>query len=242
MAIVSAPQREQQTAHGAKLWVAALIILVVLAVGAVLLVRNLLPNSSRSSRVTGSGIAATSTRALASFSGIELAGSNNVTVVVAARQSVVVHGDGNLLSRVTTDVREGKLVIGNVGSFTTRSAMYVQVSAPSLTALDLTGSGTITVAGMTAAGLTVTLSGSGDIQATGSVIRLNVSIHGSGDAQLSGLVARNVDAVVSGSGAIFVTATQSLDAKVPGSGVVVYRGNPPQVSSSITGSGAVTPG
>lgn len=85
-------------------------------------------------------------------------------------------------------MQAGKLIIRNVGSFAAKSPMYVQVSVPSLTALELSGSGTITVTG------------------------------------------------------IFVTATQSLDAKVPGSGAVLYAGDPPQVTTSITGSGAVTHG
>ncbi len=242
MAIVSAPYHGQQAPHRTKLQVAAFIILLILAaIGLVLLARDVLPGSSRSPGVQGSGVAGTSTRALANFSGIDLAGSNNVTVVAGARQSVVVHADKNLLSHVTTQVRAGKLIIGDSGSFAAKSPMYVEVSVPSLAALDLSGSGTITVTGIRTARLTVTLSGSGDIYASGSVTRLNVSIDGSGDAQVSGLIARNVAAVVRGSGAIFVTATQSLDAKVPGSGAVLYSGNP-QVTTSITGSGAVTPG
>jgi hypothetical protein len=51
-----------------------------------------------------------------------------------------------------------------------------------------------------------------------------------------------VHAVVSGSGLIQVTATTSLDAAVPGSGTIIYSGNPPQVTTSVTGSGAVTRG
>lgn len=243
MAIVSAPHHSQQTPHRTKLGVAAFITLVILAAtGVVLLARDVLPGSSRSSGVQGSGVAATSTRALANFSGIDLAGSNNVTVVAGARQSVVVHADTNLLSHVTTQVKAGKLIIGDIGSFAAKSPMYVEVSVPSLAALDLTGSGNIAVTGISASQLTVTLPGSGNIAASGSVTRLNVSIDGSGTAQFSGLTARNVDAVVSGSGTIFVTATQSLDAKVPGSGTILYSGNPPQVTTSITGSGAVTPG
>ncbi len=243
MTVVSAPDQGRQTPRRGKLPVGAFIALLILAaVGVALLVRDVLPGSSSSSGVQGSGVAATSTRALANFSGIDLAGSNNVTVVAGARQSVVVHADSNLLSHVTTQVRAGKLIIGDVGSFAARSPMYVEVSVPALTALALTGSGNITVTGITASQLTVTLPGSGNIAASGSVTRLNVSIDGSGTAQFSGLVARNVDAVVSGSGTIFVTATQSLDAKVPGSGAVLYSGNPPHVTTSITGSGAVTPG
>ena len=243
MAIVSAPHSGRQTPHRTKPQMAVFATLLILAaVGVVLLARDILPGSSRSSGVQGSGVAATSTRALANFSGIALAGTNNVTVVVGARQSVVVHADTNLLSHVTTQVKAGKLIIGDVGSFAAKSPMYVEISLPSLAALDLSGSGNITVTGIRASRLTVTLPGSGDIYASGSVTRLNVSIDGSGDAQFSGLTARNVDAVVSGSGAIFVTATQSLDAKVSGSGAVLYSGNPPQVTTSITGSGAVTPG
>jgi hypothetical protein len=243
MTIVSAPHHSPQTPHRTKLQVAAFIALLILAaIGVVLLVQDVLPGSSRSSGVQGSGVAATSTRALANFSGIDLAGSNNVTVVAGARQSVVVHADTNLLSRVTTQVKAGKLIIGDVGSFAVKSRMYVEVSVPSLAALDLPGSGTITVSGISASRLAVALSGRGNISASGSVTRLSVSIDGDGTAQFSGLTARNVDAAVGGSGTIFVTATQSLDAKVPGSGTILYSGNPPQVTTSITGSGAVTPG
>jgi hypothetical protein len=71
---------------------------------------------------------------------------------------------------------------------------------------------------------------------------LDVSLAGSGDAELQQLVARDVHAIVNGSGRILVDATNTLDASVPGSGVVVYSGNPVHVTSSITGSGAVTRG
>jgi hypothetical protein len=243
MAIVSAPRQGRQAPHRTKPQMAAFTTLLILAaIGVLLLARDVLPGSSRSSGVQGSGVAATSTRALPNFSGIELAGSNNVTVVAGARQSVVVHADSNLLSHVTTQVKAGTLIIGDVGRFNAKSPMYVEVSVPSLTALDLSGSGNVTVTGIRASRLTVTLPGSGGISASGSVTRLDISVDGSGDAQFSGLIARNVDAVINGSGTIFVTATQSLDAKVPGSGAVLYGGNPAQVTTSITGNGAVTPG
>ena len=56
----------------------------------------------------------------------------------------------------------------------------------------------------------------------------------------TGLVADDVDAVLSGSGNMFVTATKSLDASIPGSGSIAYEGNPPHVTKSVTGSGAIT--
>ena len=71
---------------------------------------------------------------------------------------------------------------------------------------------------------------------------LDVSLSGSGDAQLGELSARSVHAVVGGSGRIVTTATDTLDAAVPGSGAVVYGGAPTHVTSNVTGSGAVIPG
>ena len=194
MAIVSAPHHSRQTPHRTKPQLAAFTALLILAaIGVVLLARDLLPGSPGSSGVQGSGAAATSIRALPSFSGIDLAGSNNVTVVAGTRQSVVVHADSNLLSHVTTQVKAGTLIIGDVGSFNAKSPMYVEVSVPSLTALDLSGSGNITVTGIRASRLTVTVPGSGDISASGSVTQLDISIDGSGDAQFTGLIARNVE-------------------------------------------------
>jgi hypothetical protein len=191
--------------------------------------------------IDGSGEPATQARDVAAFHGLELAGSNNVVIHVGEKQSVVVRADDNLLDRVTTDVRSGKLVIANTpGSFTTKSRMMVEVGVPTLEALTLTGSGNIVVHGIATESLQVTLPGSGTLTGDGTATRLEVTVDGSGTVQFTRLVAAEVRAVVSGSGSIFVTATESLDASVPGSGAVLYAGNPQDVTKSVTGSGAIT--
>jgi hypothetical protein len=199
--------------------------------------------SSSSKAVQGSGVAATQTRELPSFTGVELAGGNNVTVRVGGERSVVVRGDDNLLSRVTTQVENGDLIIGQTpGSFETKSPTRVEVSIPSLDNLMLTGSGILSVTGIEAENVAVTLSGSGIVRASGTATRLDVDLPGSGEAQLKKLVAREVNAVVSGSGLLLITATARLDASVPGSGAILHSGNPGDVTTSITGSGAITRG
>ena len=77
--------------------------------------------------------------------------------------------------------------------------------------------------------------------ASGTTEQLDATVSGSGQAGLDQVEASAVRAVVSGSGQIIVTATQSLDASVPGHGSVVYGGNPSDVTKSVTGSGAITP-
>jgi len=241
MAITSAPHRGGHAAHRGQLALTAgLAAVVVLAViGLVLVIGGI---GSPGTGAQGSGIAATQARTVGQFSGLDLAGSSPVTVVVGAPQSVVVHADSNLLGDVTTRVVSGTLVIGTTGSFTAHSPMSVEVRVPALTALHLSGSGLMSVTGIKTPALTVTLSGSGLLTATGTATRLDVTLDGSGKAQLDQLTASDAHAVLSGSGVIQVTATTSLDAAIPGSGVIFYGGNPPQVTTSVTGSGAVMRG
>jgi hypothetical protein len=198
-------------------------------------------SSPSSSSSEGSGVAATQAREVAPFSSVELAGGNNVVIRVGEKQSVVVKADDNLLNRVTTHVKSGALVIGNTpGSLEAKSPMSVEVNVPSLNALALSGGGNIMVSGIKTESLTVTLSGGGNLFGSGSATSLDITVSGVGNARFTQLDAKNVHAVVSGSGAIFVTATKSLDASVPGSGTIIYAGNPQDVTKSVTGSGTIT--
>jgi Putative auto-transporter adhesin, head GIN domain len=240
MAITTAPDRSRRSAHDSQpILIAVLIaVLAVVAIGIALVVHS----GSSNSGVQGSGVAVTQTRTVAGFSRLDLAGSNNVTVIVGGPQSVVVHADSNLINHVTTGVTSGTLIIGDTGNFTARSPMSVDVRVPSLTALTLSGDGQISVTGINTSQLNVTVSGSGLLYAAGTATRLDVTLSGDGQAQLSQLAARDVRAVVTGSGLIQVTATTSLDAAVPGTGTIIYTGNPSQVSNSVTGTGTVTRG
>ena len=195
------------------------------------------------SSANGSGVPATQSRDVSAFDSVELAGGNNVVIHVGGKQSVVVKADDNLLRRVTTKVQSGTLVIGNTpGSLMTKSPMSVVVTIPKVGELTLAGGGNVVVTGVRTESLTVTLSGSGNLTGSGTAGSLDVTLSGSGNAWFTGLVADDVHAVLSGSGNIFVTASKSLDASVPGSGTIVYAGNPREVTKSVTGSGVVTGG
>jgi Putative auto-transporter adhesin, head GIN domain len=236
MAIASAPRCGGQTAHRSRLALAAVLVLAVAWV---------LPGCGTQRPgpgVQGSGIAATQTRAVATFSSVDLAGDNEVTVLVGGKQSVVVHADSNLIGHVTTRVMARTLVIANTGSYTAKTPMSVQVRVPSLAAVQLSGDGMISVSGIKAQRLTMTVPGSGILSASGTTTKLDVTLGGDGEAQLNNLVARHVHAVVSGSGLIQVTATTVLDAAIPGDGALMYSGDPAHVTTSVTGTGAVTPG
>jgi hypothetical protein len=229
--------------HRRWLQAATAVALVVLGIAIGLMIHGDVVNESDGVAVEGSGVQASQTRDVASFSAVELAGSNDVAVHVGGKRAVVVSADDNLLDHVTTHVEAGKLVIGTApGSFSTRVPMKVDVTVPSLDALTLSGSGIVSADGIDSDRLAIALPGSGVLRATGTATTLDVDHSGSGDAQLEGLVAAKVHAVLSGSGRIVVTASKSLDATVSGSGAIFYRGDPAQVTTNVTGSGAVLRG
>ena len=218
----------------------AVLALAITVLAVVLIARQ--TDLSSSPTLQGSGIAVRQARAVAPFTAVDLAGSNNVTVRVGRPQSVVVRADDNLVRRVTTRVAAGALVIGSTGSYASKTPMSVTISVPTLEALRLSGSGNVAADGIRASRFRISLSGSGNVRAAGTAAHLDATLDGSGRAELLGLVARDVRAVVGGSGEIHLTATERLVAAVPGSGAIMYAGSPAHVTRSVSGSGEITGG
>lgn len=242
---MSSPAIPDHPAKTARRFPAARIALLVLivAAGAFLLGRHDWASSSVSftDGVRGSGVAASQARTLPSFRALDLTGASIVTVHVGARQTVVVHADDNLINRVETDVRGGVLVVSERGSLATNLPLAVEVTVPDLDSIKLMGSGTIRVDGVHARTFTAELPGSGTLTISGTVDQLDASLAGSGNMELGDLTARFVTATVPGSGRLEVHATHTLDASIPGSGEIVYSGQPKTFEPFVSGSGAIRP-
>ena len=102
MAITTAPDRSGHTVHHSQ--PALIAVLIAVLALAVIGVAVLVLGGSSIYGVQGSGVAVIQTRTVARFTGLDLTGSNNVTVIVGGPQSVVVHADSNLVNHVTTRV------------------------------------------------------------------------------------------------------------------------------------------
>jgi Putative auto-transporter adhesin, head GIN domain len=238
MATAPTPVHRRHAPHVFRIVEVAAFALLAAAV-VVLALRS---GGSSSSRLRGSGTAATQTRSLPPFTKVELAGGVNVVVGDGARQLVVVHADDNLLDHVTTRVAAGRLVVGDTGSFTTTAPLSVVVTVPKLAALALSGGGVLDAANLDERTLAVTLSGGGVVHANGKTDRLRLLLSGGGDAELGGLAARDATVRLTGAGRVVVQVTNSLDALVSGAGAIFYSGNPEHVTSNVTGTGAIIPG
>ncbi len=190
-------------------------------------------------QVTGSGKSITETRKVDAFEKISVHGSMDCEVTVGPAQKVEVIGDDNIVPHVETRVEDGTLHIDLRKSVNTKSNLVVKVEVPSLSAYSIAGSGDGRITGIRASEFAASISGSGDIQGSGSSDSITASIAGSGDIDLSKVAAKRATASISGSGDISLHAADSLKASIAGSGDIECFGGPKKVEKSVVGSGDV---
>lgn len=217
-----------------------------------------------SKKVNGNGNMVTDTRSTSNYDGIALVGFLDVQIIPGSEGKIKVEAESNLQEYILTEVKDGKLKISveKEVSINPSRNMTILVTVPveSISTLYVTGSGDVKNNGvLKASALSIGVTGSGDIELAVEAKELSGSITGSGDIKLNGkaqdftskvtgsgdfmaynLNAENVEAVVSGSGDIQVSASKSLKARVSGSGDISYKGNPKKEDFKVSGSGDIT--
>jgi hypothetical protein len=187
----------------------------------------------------GSGTMATETRDVGGFDEIDLSGTGRVLVAVTGTESLTVEAENNILSLLTTEVRNGTLVLGTKQNISPTREIVYTITVVSLEAVTVSGSGSVTATNIDADAFNVHISGSGTVMPEGVSESLDLSISGSGVFEGEALLSATGTVSVSGSGDAVVYVTDDLDVKVSGSGNVEYFGDP-EVSVSISGSGNVS--
>ncbi len=198
--------------------------------------------------VEGNGEFAQETRNTPLFDVIEVDGGEievitSVTHKPGQRQvSLLLEGDSNLLPLVETHISGRRLILDSECELDPSLPLRLRIAMPSLRAVEINGSGRVTVENVGAESVVVDVSGSGDVSLEGQVGTLRGDISGSGVIRARGLEARHAQIDISGSGRAFVCADERLSADVSGSGEVTYYCEPGQVDRDISGSGNIRPG
>jgi hypothetical protein len=138
------------------------------AVGLVIVVSAC--SSSTGDAVTGSGALRTESRDVGGFSAIELSGSGNVIIEQDGTESLSIEAEDNLLPDLTSDISGGTLRLGTregVDLHPTLPVTY-RVTVKDLAGLQLSGSGSVTAAGITTPAISIDISGSGDVTIDGT--------------------------------------------------------------------------
>lgn len=202
---------------------------------------------------------------LTGFTGVEVAGPDDVTIRQGDSFSISARGRKETLDRLEIKLDGTKLVIGRKRegfSFSNHDDddLDIAITMPRLDALRLTGSGSIDadaadgdtveavvtgsgdlkVAKLTGKSAEITVSGSGDIEIGGGTVGSGeLSVTGSGDIDADGLVATTLEVSVTGSGNVDAQATGKADIRIMGSGDVKLSGGA-SCSTRQMGSGTAT--
>ena len=202
---------------------------------------------------------------LTGFTGVEVAGPDDVTIRQGDKFSITARGRKETLDRLEITLDGTQLKIGRKRegfSFSNHDDddLDIAITMPKLNAVRLTGSGSIDadaadgdkveavvtgsgdlkVAKLTGKSGEITVSGSGDIEIGGGAITSGeLSVTGSGDIDADGLVATTLEVSVTGSGNVDAQATGKADIRILGSGDVSLVGGA-ACSTKQMGSGTAT--
>ena len=181
--------------------------------------------------IRGSGNAVTEDRAVAGFQGLSLAVPGKLVVTQGAAEKLAIE----------TVVERGELKIRfreRGVSLRTKTPIQIALSAKTLEALAIAGSGEIQAPALNAKTLKVAISGSGDVTLAGRAEAIDVNISGSGDVKAGRFETQTARVSIAGSGDSTVWVKDTLRVSIAGSGDVRYYGDP-AVQRSVAGSGSV---
>jgi putative autotransporter adhesin-like protein len=195
-------------------------------------------------------------RPIGAVHGVMVQGSIDLELT-PGEPALTVEASPNLIDLVESRIEEGVLVLSIRGCVSGETRVHL--SAPSLTAITLQGSGAVeTTAPLRATFLSLALTGSGDATLALEVDRLETTLAGSGDITLHGragehtaaltgsgsieaadLATRVTEVSLRGSGTVEADASEALRGNLAGSGDVRHKGAAPS-TITVTGSGDVS--
>jgi len=212
--------------------------------------------------VRGSGNVVTEDRPIDDVERVELSGIGRLEITQGDTTELTVEADDNLMQYIKTESSGGRLVISQKsGTFPfitvdpTATVIY-HLTVPSLSRVELSGSGEIIADGFEADELEVDISGSGVLElrdlvadrfaydlsgsgralVTGTAAEQDIVISGSGRLDAGDLESEEASLDINGSGRAIVWASRRLSVDISGSGEVQYYGSP-DVDQKVSGSG-----
>lgn len=216
-------------------------------------------------RTVEAGPTTTQSFDLKGFTGVKVAGPDDVTIRQGDAFSINAKGPQSEVDELEIKLDGDVLSIGRKRSGFSFShhdgdAVQIEITMPKLGALRLTGSGSIDadtvdgdaaeavvtgsgdlkVAKLTARSAELTISGSGDIEIGGGTIGTgDYNVTGSGSIDADALIADTLDVSITGSGDVDAQATGAADISILGSGDAKIGGGG-KCTTKAMGSGTAT--
>ena len=194
------------------------------------------------SKVKGSGVAATESRAVAAFTAIDATGVGKLKLRVGEDESLKVTADDNVLPLIKTEVKDGVLVLSTKGAINSKTDIVFEATAKTIKRLENSGTVSIDAKGFNGGELSVEASGVGSIELAGRVDSLTAQLSGVGSLEAEALTADRVKTDLSGVGSARVRAEKTISGNVSGIGSLTWIGAATEVSTHVSGIGRVSKG
>lgn len=166
---------------------------------------------------------------------IEIAVPARITLRMGEDSDIVVRGSPGAISHV--DVRGKRLTLNcRWGS---ASDLDVVLPGKAFRHIGLSGSTRLVMENLNQPALDVRISGSGAVQAQGTVDRVSLKVSGSGDGRFADLAMKSLTLKISGSGDVEAGPTEEADVSISGSGTLRLLTRPARLNTHIAGSGRV---
>ena len=215
-------------------------------------------------KIKGNGNVISEKRETSSYDKIAVIGFFDVELVSGKEGNITIKGEENLIPHIKIEVVNQELKISTDKNkyISTSNGKNIIITVPfeNINQVSLTGSGDISTKNTIESGsftvkltgsgdltlnveckdLDVNLNGSGDIILTGKTESITSTLDGSGDIKASAMKSKNATVTVSGSGDNSVFCSESIYARILGSGDIKYGGNPLKIDTKINGSGDIT--
>ncbi len=183
--------------------------------------------------------------ALKDFTAVDATGPDDVAITIGNGFSVKPEGDPKAIDKLDIRVEKGRLKIGRksgtTGLWESDKGATIRVTMPAVKALELTGTGEMSLDRAEGKALDLSLTGTGELKiAAVKLEELGAELTGSGDVELAGTVA-NAKFSTTGTGSVDAERLKAgkADIAVQGTGDVDLASDG-AVAISIMGTGNVT--
>ena len=189
--------------------------------------------------IKGSGKVVSQVRKIGDFTAIKLNSIGDLTVERTGTNSLIVTTDDNLQPIVTSEVKDGTLVLAESGCRNcSPTKIAFRVTVGDLRKIEMPSTGAASVSKLEEPSFAADMSGTGSLTLSGKTDTLKINLSGTGSCDAHKLAARRAVVDISGTGSVRVNASDEIDARLSGTGSIRYAGSP-KVSQKISGTGSI---
>jgi len=158
----------------------------------------------------------------------------------AGPATVTVTGPQQAVERVV--VRGDSIRYDDRGRHHWGQKLSIVVRAPNIRAFDLSGQNELTIEGYHQDSLSMDVSGSAEVVASGETNTIALDISGNGDVDLGQLKAKGADVEISGAGDATIAPTDWAKLDISGMGDIRLLTHPPRLETDVSGAGSIRQG